>query len=338
MNGLELARAYYEEAVAPIVGTVVERWTAGRFGARSDAMGMDDEVSRDHGWGPACELLVEDEAVIPAIDAALRERLPVRFRGWSTSFDERYRLEDVAGPPVRHWVEIATVPRLLRAWLGVGGVEALRAREWLAMDEQKLVEITNGELFRDDLGFAAVRETLAYYPDDLGRHLMAVEWTRIADEQAFPGRAASRGDEAGAAIVQARLVESAMRLGFYLARRYPPYAKWFGSAYARLDGAIDMRPALAAGPVRDGAWAEVLRQLIAQHERAGLVPAGRFAPAPVYAGRPGTGIPDAHALIEALRAPITDPEVRALPPRFGSLNQMLGSRDLEEDARRWRYT
>jgi len=51
-----------------------------------------------------------------------------------------------------------------------------------------------------------------------------------AQEQAFPGRAGARGDEVGAALVSARLVESLARTCFYVERAYPPYSKWFGSA------------------------------------------------------------------------------------------------------------
>jgi hypothetical protein len=150
--------------------------------------------------------------------------------------------------------------------------------------------------------------------------------------------------------VAARLAESAMRLGYYLDRVYPSYAKWFGSAFRRLACAAELAEpvtAVLAAPaweLRDRAWAEVLRRLVALHERAGLLAAGRYQPGPVYAGRPGTGIPalassgrpTIGALIDEVRRHITDPEVAALPTWLGSINQIVACRDLEGDPAGWR--
>lgn len=222
----------------------------------------------------------------------------------------------------------------------------LQPIDWLAADEQKLLEVTSGELFHDDFDVAALRKALAYYPDDLRRHLLAVEWQRLAEEQAFPGRGA-RGDELGAAIVGTRLVESAVRIAFYLERRYPPYAKWLGTSFARLGCAPRLTDPLREAATardwsaRDRAWTFVLHALLALHVEHGLLAANRYAPGPVYAGRPGTGVPAIEgatigALVDELRAPIADPAVRALPKRVGSINQMFASRDLEDDCERWR--
>lgn len=346
MTGLELSRAFFHEAVLPIVTGVAPdlRLTAGRLGPRSDALRLDDAISRDHGWGPCCTLLLEPAIDAAPIDAALRAGLPLEFRGYSTSYRDG-NLVAIDAPPVDHDVELTTVDRYLDHALGTRIIAT--ARDWLALDEQKLVELTSGELFRDDLDFAAVRRRFAYYPDDVRLHLIAVEWRRIFDEQAFPGRAASRGDDAGAAIIAGRLAESAMRLGFYLDRRYPPYAKWFGTAFRQLSCAEQLYQPITrmlAAPClseRDEAWAIVMRGLLELHEQQGLLTRDRYAPANVYAGRPGIGIPAFGAgscdeLIAEIRAHITDPDVLALPPRLGSINQMLAVRDLEEGARRWR--
>lgn len=346
MTGLELSRAFFHEAVLPIVDRVAPgvMLTAGRFGPRSDALGFDDAISRDHGWGPCCTVLFEPGIATTLIDAALRAELPLAFRGYSTSFrDSNMVVRDA--PPVEHDVELTTADRYLDHALGTHAIAT--ARDWLALDEQKLLEVTSGELFRDDLDFASVRRWLAQYPDDVRLHLVAVEWTRILDEQAFPGRAASRGDQLGAAIVTARLAESVMRLAFYLERRYAPYGKWFGTAFQQLPCAARLHAPLARLLVapgldeREDAWASVLRALLEIHELHGVLTRGRYAPADVYRGRRGIGIPAFGAasideLVQEIRAHITDPDVLALPPRLGSINQMLAVRDLEDGAGRWR--
>jgi hypothetical protein len=364
VNGLDLARAFFHEAVAPVVARAAPslRYTAGRIGPRSDVLGFDDALSQDHYWGPEALLLLDPadlEQLGPRLQAALRAELPVRFRGHSTSYRNGQRI-DVDQPPVEHAVELTTVGGFLHRNLGVGADRGeadwlaplgwMTPQDWLSIDEQRLLEATAGELFRDDRQLARTRGQLAFYPDDLRRHLMAVEWTRIADEQAFPARAGARGDEPGAAIVQARLAESALRLCFYLEGRYPPYAKWLGTAFARLPAAATVLPPLRAlltaadWTERDRRWADLLSALIALHEAAGLLTRGKYRTAPVYLGRPGTGLPQFDRggppaiteLITDLRAPISDPAVRALPPLLGNVNQMLANRDLEDTLPRWR--
>jgi Domain of unknown function (DUF4037) len=330
VTGLELARLFFHEAVEPIVERVMPglRYSAGLLGDCSDVIGFDDDISRDHGWGPRCQLLLQPERldeVRGELDAALAAGLPLHFRGYSTSFADM-RMVDIESPPVEHWVDMASPEAFLRNQLGVTSAVGLAAADWIAMRGHRLLNVTAGEMFRDDLGFAETRRALGFYPDDIRLYLMAVDWMKIADEQAFPGRAGSRGDEAGSAIIAGRLAESAMRLCFLLERGYPPYSKWFGSAFRRL--------ACSAGLVepitrmltardwqeRDRHWTEALAGLIAVHEREGLLEAGKYRPARCYLGRPGTGLPQFErggppaivSLIDDLRLRIADPEVRAL--------------------------
>ena len=81
---------------------------------------------------------------------------------------------------------------------------------------------------------------------DLWLHLMACQWQRIGQEEAFPGRCAEAGDDVGSAIVTARLARDLMRLALLLNRRYPPYSKWLGTAFARLPGTAGLAASLAA--------------------------------------------------------------------------------------------
>jgi hypothetical protein len=79
-----------------------------------------------------------------------------------------------------------------------------------------------------------LRNRLGWYPDNVWRYLLAAQWTRIVQEEAFVGRAAEAGDELGSRLIAARLAREVMRLCLVLARRYPPYSKWLGTAFAAL--------------------------------------------------------------------------------------------------------
>jgi hypothetical protein len=106
----------------------------------------------------------------------------------------------------------------------------------LATPTQRFAEVTGGKVFHDGLGeLAAARSALDWYPDDIWRYVLACQWRRIAQEEAFPGRCMEVGDELGSAVVTARLVRDMMRLVLLMRRRYPPYSKWLGTAFGRLE-------------------------------------------------------------------------------------------------------
>lgn len=68
MNGLELARYYYEtagkQALERQVPDLVPRLAIGLAGEGSECFGLDDELSRDHDWGPAfCIWMTEEDFV-----------------------------------------------------------------------------------------------------------------------------------------------------------------------------------------------------------------------------------------------------------------------------------
>ena len=65
MKGLELCRAYYlrcaREELRRRFGARAERIAAGLAGEGSECLGFDDEISRDHDFGPGFCLWLADE-------------------------------------------------------------------------------------------------------------------------------------------------------------------------------------------------------------------------------------------------------------------------------------
>ena len=320
--GLELAEAFYGEAVAPLLGEV--RHSAARLGGGSEVLGFDDARSTDHGWGPRLQVFVEPGEV-SRVRSAVDDSLPDAFRGWPT----RFGWDEV---PVSHHVTVAALGDWLVGALGFDPRAELSVRDWLTTPQQLLLEVTGGAVFHDGLGeLGAVRAALAWYPDDVWLWLLACQWRRLDQEEPFVGRAAEVDDELGSRVLAARLVRDVMRLCFLFERRYAPYGKWLGSAFRRLEawGAIGpaLRKALAATdyPAREAALVEALEGAAARHNALGVT---RPVDATVrlFYERPfrvlGSG-----RFVEACLEEVSDPWLRGLP-LIGAVDQLVDSTDV----------
>lgn len=300
--GLELARAFYEEAVAPLLGDVPH--AAALIGWGSDVLGYDTERSTDHGWGPRLQVFVGPGDVV-LLQAEIEAGLPEDFQGWPT----RFGWDAV---PVTHHVTVTTLPDWLRAWLGFDATEGISYPQWADTPQQALLEVTAGAVFHDDSGdLTRVRESLAWYPDEVWLWLLARRWHRIDDEEPFVGRTAEVGDELGSRLLAARLVVELMHLGFLLERRYAPYSKWLGTAFAELDvhAAIGgaLQAALAAGdfPAREAALVEAVEELARRHNALGVTRPVDPTVRPFHA-RPFRVL-GSHRFVEACLERVSDP-------------------------------
>src|SRR3954469_14285744 len=264
MSGLKLSRALFKEAVEPILREAYPdlRYAAARIGSGSEVLGFDTPRSADHEWGPRLDLFlspVDHGKYGGAIPDLLAGRLPGSIHGWPTNFRESDdpadpvgRMELVDGR-VNHRVGVSELGLWLAHHLGVEVVgRQLEVHDWMVMPQQRLAEVVGGEVFRDDQGtLKTCREALAWYPDQVWRYLLACQWQRISQEEAFVWRCAEVGDELGSRTVAARLVRELMRLSLLLERRYAPYSKWLGSAFAATELGQNLRPVLAAAIAAD---------------------------------------------------------------------------------------
>ncbi|KKB08524.1 hypothetical protein VE25_18610 [Devosia geojensis] len=333
MQGIELSRRFYTDIVRPWLREVAPElpYSAALIGYGSELLGFDDEVSRDHNWGPrvhihlsqadfddhARRLVAEFSKVVPA--NYLGEPI-----GWRSRPHPPANGPEAAGA-IEHGLEFHTLEARLEAHFAVRSVENLTALQWLGFAEQKLLAFTAGAVFHDADGrLSRARERLAYFPDDVWLYKIACQWGRIAEEQAFVGRTGQVGDDLGSRVIAARLVRDVMRMGFLLERRYAPYAKWFGSGFARLPIAGVLSPHLEQA-VLANEWKERGEALAAAYmelaQRQNALGIAAFKPiVGPYHDRPFTTI-NADDAVEAARAAIADPSIRQLPV-IGSLDQV----------------
>jgi hypothetical protein len=314
--GIELSRAFYKEVVAPLVGDIPH--SAARLGWGSDVLGFDTERSTDHGWGPQLQVFTDAR-----LD--LEPHLPETFRGWPV----RYGWDD---KPVKHHVEVTPVGPWLEEHLGFDPRGGMETRDWLTTPQQLLLEVTAGAVFHDGLGeLEPLRTALEWYPREVWLWLLAAQWRRLDQEEPFVGRTAEVGDELGSRVLAARLARDLMRLCFLLERRYAPYSKWFGRAFAELDAAAEVGPALerAIGatdyPTREEALVVAAEAVARRHNALGLTeevePTVRL-----FHSRPfrvlGSG-----RFVDACLAEIEDPWLKKLP-LAGSIDQWSDSTDV----------
>jgi hypothetical protein len=343
--GLQLSETLYREAVAPILAREFPGvpYSAARVGPGSDVLGFDTVRSTDHEWGPRLQIFLTEEDAVShgsAIVETLRHTLPHDIKGYPTNFgptDEAgiSALLATESGPVEHKVEVTTLSRFLQARLGMATVQDLVPVDWLTFSEQALLEVTAGEVFHDGLGtLAETRGLLAYYPHDVWLYLLAAQWARISQQEPFVGRAGEVWDELGSALIAADLVEDVMRLGFLMERRYAPYSKWFGSAFARLTCAARLTPHLDA-VVAAGAWQVRQQHLVHAYEIVATMHNDLGITEPLatqasqFHGRPFLVI-DAGRLADAIRDQVQDERVRRLPDAVGSVNQFVDSTDVLE--------
>jgi hypothetical protein len=253
LPGLQLCRLFYFEAVRPLLDEAYPGLphAAARVGPGSEVLGFDTERSVDHDWGPRLELFlsVQDAAQHGEdLSALLTARLPKQVGGWPTHFEPpgaRVQVMTATTGPVAHRVHLTDVASWSVGQLGFDARRGPTVSDWLAAPAQRLAEAVGGVVFHDDLGeLTEMRYRLRWYPDDVWRYLLAAQWTRIGQEEAFVGRTAEAGDEFGSRLITARLAREVMRLCLLLARRYPPYSKWLGTAFAALPDVDEIATAL----------------------------------------------------------------------------------------------
>jgi hypothetical protein len=345
--GLELSAALYAEAESilhrhfPSLG-----YAAARIARGSDVLGFDDERSTDHYWGPLLELFVsaeERERWGQQIHDVLAAELPFEVRGYSTHFrpfegtEARFgrlgHLAQSAERPINHGVSVMSVRGFFRSWLQVDPLRELEPVEWLLMSEQNLLMVTSGRVFFDGPGeLSRARRALTYYPHEVWLYLLAAQWARLGQEEAFLGRTAEAGDELGSRLVAARLVRDVMRLAFILERTYAPYTKWFGTAFNRLRCASELGPPLEA-TLAASDWHTCEAHLNRAYEHVARMHNALGVTEPVaetlasFHGRPYMVI-HADRFAEATEQAITSELVRSWPKRVGSVNQWADATDV----------
>lgn len=250
MSGIELCRRFYHDAVRPILDSEFSGLphSAALLGRGSEVLGFDDEMSGDHNWEPRVLVFLEPGEHGDAVNEALRRRVPEQFGNRPTTF------------------QVATLRSFILDHLDVDLDQNIAAPDWLTFPEHRILMLTAGAVYHDEVGLQVVRDRFAYYPRDVWLYLLVTGWRRIHPEANIVGRIGYVGDELGSTLVGARLVTDIMRLCFLMEKQYAPYSKWFGTAFSRLACAEELSPILWR-VVRAESWQEREKVLKAAYEK-----------------------------------------------------------------------
>lgn len=230
---IDISHQFFNELVKPILETHFPQETAqtafGVFGYGSEALGLDDEYSRDHHWGLRIDALMP-EAVYrrshQAMIETVRRYLPDSYQGHSL------REGHLAGAGLAP----DSLEAFLRRTIGRESPPETYA-DWLAIPEEDIIHIINGAVWHDPLGtFTAVRQTFnRYYPEPVRLRRIA-HWSRYYSGMGTYAlmRALLRRNEYYATVTFSKAVRWGVQLAFLLEKQYCPYDKWTMAYLERL--------------------------------------------------------------------------------------------------------
>lgn len=202
-------------------GGVAHRIAAGLVGDGSECHGFDDEVSRDHDWGPGfCLWLARDDFEdFGAELSEAYEALPKSFGGFGPRRTSRWGEGRVG---------VFCIEDFYAGFIGLPRApETLD--EWLAIPENCLAAATNGAVFYDPSGgFSKIRNALLkFYPEDVRRKKIASRLMTASQAGQYNfGRSAARGDLFAASYSKIKFASDSISMIYLLNLRYTPFYKW----------------------------------------------------------------------------------------------------------------
>ena len=265
ISGLELCREYYETYGRPMIAELfpeyADKIAVGLVGEGSDCFGYDDEISRDHDWGPDfCMWVTEEtyEQIGEALEAAYA-KLPTEYKGFrrtvSAQGSGRRGVQTIEGFYNR-LLNLRGRKALTGENTDIGNMKSEDGRDglsvaeavmnridWTILSDAALAAAVNGAVFCDKEGiFSEIRwQLLEGYPEEILYIKLAESAARFSQAGQYNYfRCLQRGDVLTAQIMLADCVREAMKLKHYLEGKYPPHDKWLKKSCEELAGGLQL--------------------------------------------------------------------------------------------------
>lgn len=250
-TGMQLAQSYWQTygkalLANPKFAKYKNRIAAGLVGHGSECYGFDDEISRDHDFGPGFCLWLTDKdyAEIGADLQTAYDALPRKYAGFG-SRNETPRAKSCESS------KRVGVFRISEFFENITGFPTAPSQNephlWLSLNEPTLAVATNGKIFADPLGeFSKAHQSFKLIPDDVRISLISRRLGMIsqAGQYNFP-RMIARKDASAAWLSINEFVRATASLVFLLnnpvTAGYLPYYKWQFAALRKLSNRMASR-------------------------------------------------------------------------------------------------
>ncbi|EIK87292.1 DUF4037 domain-containing protein [Gardnerella sp. Marseille-Q9185] len=250
-TGMQLAQSYWQTYGKPLLdqpkfAKYKNRIAAGLVGHGSECYGFDDEISRDHDFGPGFCLWLTDEdyAEIGEDLQDAYDALPRKYAG----FDSRNETPRAKSCESSKRVGVFSISEFFENLTGFPTAPAANEPHlWLSLSESTLAAATNGKIFADPLGeFSKTRQSFKLMPDDVRISLISRRLGMIsqAGQYNFP-RMIARKDASAAWLSIDEFVRATASIVFLLnnpvTAGYLPYYKWQFEALRKLSNRMASR-------------------------------------------------------------------------------------------------
>ena len=229
IKGLELSKRYFYDIVLPEfekkLNDMFPLCAFGLVGEGSECYGYDDELSKDHDFGPSVCIWLRKDDYLKYKDKIneILKTLPKTYLGfqelkeseWGNNRRGLLNIDDF----YFKFIGSANPPQTIN--------------NWQKIPETALATVTNGEVFLDNLReFTKIREQLLnYYPEAVRQNKIATRLMNISQHGQYNYvRCLKRNDLVSANQCLYLFVDEVIHLVFLLNRRYKIFYKWANRA------------------------------------------------------------------------------------------------------------
>jgi tetratricopeptide (TPR) repeat protein len=222
ISGMALSEEYYKVFGKKMIDEKFPEYrkyiAVGLVGEGSECLGIDDEYSQDHDFGPGfCIWLPQKiyEEIGTEMQIAY-EMLPESFKG----------IRKMETPEGKGRTGVFSIENFYKRHIGTMPVTN---RDWMFIPEISLCTVTNGKIFEDNSGkFSECREKLlCFYPQDVFLKKMAARVAVMAQSGQYNyERCMKRGEISSAYIACSEFIKTTVSAVYLLNKKYMPYYKW----------------------------------------------------------------------------------------------------------------
>jgi len=260
LTGLAISQEFIRSILLPLLQAELQedydRIAVAVVGTGSDVLGLDDEISRDHHWGPRANVMYlrADASRLESRVNNASGKVPTKFG----QFDVQVNINNMTG------VCGCEIESFFGRFLGTDRLPS-REVDWLELCEVDLFHVTAGTIVYDGLGqLTHLCNAFSQYPENVWKKRLA-DWCMYVTGRDAPynlHRVSKRQDDLTCTIYFGLCVKRLMELCFTLNRQYAPYTKWQNRMFRELPKYADQLAPLIDNAVAEPAWEKKVRILI----------------------------------------------------------------------------